>query len=176
MMAVLATTVFIGFVFSFSPWRLMGSHGLKLLGDSTGAMQYVRRQLRDGDVLIVTEPHTHAAYLETGKVDYDLSVPLLYDFVMRQDGKLIDRNGGAEVVGNLAELMEVCRRHDRIWVAVNREKLRNRGKNIRWEYPGARVDLFLRSNFQLVHQTYLWSVYLRDENNGFFSSFREDRL
>jgi 4-amino-4-deoxy-L-arabinose transferase-like glycosyltransferase len=175
-MAVVATVVFIGFVLSFSPWRLIGSHDLKLLGDSTGAMQYIRRQLRDGDVVMVTEPHTHAAFIETGQVDYDLSVPLLYDYAIRQDGKLIDRNGAAEVVSNLPELMNVCQRHERIWLAVNREKLRSRGKNIRWEYPGARVDLFLRSNFELVHQTYLWSVYLRDGQNGHYTPFRCDRL
>jgi len=168
--------VFVGIVLSWSPWRMIGSYNVKLLGDSTGAMQYIRQNLRDDDRIMVTEPHTHAAHLETGRVDYDLAVPLLYDFAMLHDGKLIDRNGGADVVGNLAQLMEVCRDNPRVWIAVNREKLRNRGKNLQWEYPGARVELFLRRNCELAYETYLWSVFLWDANRGWIVPFRDDQL
>jgi hypothetical protein len=171
-----AFVFFLACVGSLSPWRIAGSYDMKILGDSTGAMRFVGKNLRPGDRVMVTEPHTHAALIETGRVDYDLSVPLLYDFAVLKDGKLIDRNGGAEVIGDLQHLSQVIRRHDRVWIAVNREKLRNRGKNIRWEYPGARIDLFLRRNCELVYKTYLWSVFLWDANTGSFVPFREDRI
>ena len=161
-------------VLSWSPWRMINSYQTKILGDSTGAMQYVRSNLQTDDKVMVTEPHTHAAYLEVGRADYDLSIPLLYDFVLLQDGKLIDRNAGAEAVPSIHKLMKVFRSDDRVWVLVNREKLRTRGKNIRWEYPGARVELFLRKNCELKHRTYLWSVYLWDAGAGKLKLFRSD--
>ena len=123
---------------------------------------------------MATEPHSHAALLEIGQIDYDLSVPLSYDYVLLLNGKLIDRNGGAEAVSSLHQLMDVCKEQSRIWIVVNREKLRTRGKNIRWEYPGARVELFLRQNCELKHRTYLWSVYLWDASAGKLKLFRSD--
>ncbi len=174
--AVSAVVLVAAMILSFSPWRMIDSYNLKLLGDSTGAMQFIGRHLRQGDAIMVTEPHTHAALLEIGRVDYDLSVPLLYDFAMLQDGKLIDRNGGAEVIGNLASLKDVFQNQQRVWIAVNREKFRSRGVSIRWEYPAARVEQYLRRNCQLAHQSYLWSVYLWDAGQGRYAPFREDRL
>ena len=168
--------LFLACVCSMSPWRIAGSHHAKLLGDSTGALQFVSRHAQQGDQVMVTEPHTHAALIETGRVDFDLSVPLLYDFAVMKNGELIDRNGGAKVIGNLPKLTAALHQHDRVWIAVNREKLRNRGKNLRWEYPGARVDLFLRENCELVFKTYLWSVFLWDADSGRYSSFRQDQL
>ncbi len=168
--------LFIACVLSMSPWRIVGSHDVKLLGDSTGAMRFISLHARPDDQVMVTEPHTHAALIETGRVDYDLSVPLLYDFAVVKDGELVDRNGGARVIGNLQKLTKVFEKHDRVWIAVNREKLRNRGKNIRWEYPGARVDLFLRENCELAYTTYLWSVFLWDANSGQFTPFRQNQL
>ena len=53
---------------------------------------------------MATEPHPHAAYLEIGKVDYDLTAPVLYDFVVLKKGVLVDRNGGAEAVDSLNRL------------------------------------------------------------------------
>jgi hypothetical protein len=175
---VAATTAvcFTACVLVLSPWRIPASYDMKLLGDSTGALQFIRANLRPADRVMVTEPHTHAALLETGRVDYDLSVPLLYDYAMWKDSRLIDRNGGAEIVGELNQLAAALQEHDRVWIAVNHEKLRSRGKNLRWEYPGARVDLFLRRNCQLVYKTYLWSVYLWDAGHGSYIPFRMDQL
>ncbi len=168
----LAAAAFACVMFSWSLWRIPGSYESKLLGDSTGAFRFVRTQLQPGDQVAATEPHTHAALMEAGRVDYDLAVPLLYDFVMLKDGHLIDRNGGARSVSSLRQLMDVCRDNDRVWVVVNREKFRSRGKNIRWEYPSARVELFLRQNLELKHRTYLWSVFLWDASRGFRRPFR----
>ncbi len=42
-----------------------------------------------------TQPHPHAALFETGRCDYALAVPILYDYYMRREGELVDRNGGA---------------------------------------------------------------------------------
>ncbi len=172
----LAAAAFVCVLLSWSPWRIPGSYGEKILGDSTGAFRYVAANLREDDRVAATEPHPHAALLETGRADYDLAVPILYDFVFRRDGRLIDRNGSAEVIGKLGQLQEACARHERIWVVVNREKFRSRGKNLRWEYPGARVELFLRKNFDLKFRSYLWSVYLWDRNAGRYARFREEPL
>ncbi len=160
----------------FSPWRLPSSYDMKLLGDSTGALQFVRAHLRPEDRVMVTQPHTHAALVETGRADYDLAVPLLYDYAMLKEGRLIDRNAGAEVIGDLPHLAATLQEHDRVWIAVNHEKFRSRGQNVNWDYPGARVDQFLRRNCQLMHRTYLWSVYLWDGDRGRYVPFRADQL
>lgn len=160
-------------VASWSPWRIPSSYDESILGDSTRALAFVAENLRPGDRVAITEPHPHAALIETGRSDYDLSIPILYDFVLRRNGKLIDRNAGAQSIGKLGELQRAFAQHERIWIVVNREKMRSRGKNLRWEYPGARVELFLRTNSLLVFRSYLWSVYLWDSNAGKYSSFRE---
>ena len=91
---------------------------------------------------------------------------------MLHKGRLIDRNGGGEVIGSIDDLMAACLKHERLWVVINREKFRNRGKNLRWEYPGARLELFLRANFQIAHRTYLWTVFLWDRSRGQYVHFR----
>lgn len=171
----LASLLFATVVLSWSPWRIARSYDAKLVGDSTSAFRYVSSQLRPGDAVAATEPHPHAALLETGRVDYDLSVPLLHDFVYEKDGQLIDRNGGAQAIGNLSQLQAACAKHERLWVVVNREKLRSRGVNIRWEYPGARVEQFLRANLQVKYRSYLWTAYLWDANSGLYSTLRDPK-
>lgn len=170
---LLTCVIFSSIVISWSPWRLLGSYEVRILGDSTGCVRWVKSQMRPGDKLAITEPHTHAAYLESGKVDYDVAVPILYDFAVFQDGRLIDRNGGGEIVSNVDELMSVIERQDRVWVLINREKFRSRGKNLRWEYPGARFEMFLRKNCELKHRTYLWHAYLWDASRGHLVSFNK---
>jgi Dolichyl-phosphate-mannose-protein mannosyltransferase len=171
--AILCAPIFLGFLLAWSPWRILDSYDCKILNDSTGAFRFVRGQLRPGDAIAANEPHPHAAYLEVGRVDYDLTVPLLHDFVLLQEGRLIDRNAGAEVIASLDDLMEACRKHDRLWVVVNREKFRTRGKKLNWEYPAARIELFLRKNFQVAHRGYLWTVFLWDRSRGQYEGFRE---
>ena len=170
--AALCAPIFVAFFLGFSPWRIVDSYDCKILNDSTGAFRYVRANLRPDDAVAANEPHPHAAYLESGRVTYDLTVPLLQDFVMLHKGRLIDRNGGAEVISSIDDLMDACRRHERLWVVVNREKFRTRGKNPRWEYPGARLELYLRANFQVAHRTYLWTVFLWDRSRGQYTGFR----
>ncbi|MEZ5327910.1 MAG: glycosyltransferase family 39 protein [Verrucomicrobiales bacterium] len=162
-------------VLSFSPWRILPSYDLRILGDSSSATAYVRAHLRKNDAVAITEPHPHAALLETGRADYDIAIPILYDFVYRDmDGKLIDRNGGAESMGRLGTLQRAMAKHDRIWILINREKFRTRGRNLRWEYPGARFDLFVRQNCRLAYRAYLWDVYLWDRTEGKFANFRAE--
>ncbi len=163
---------FLTFFLSFSPWRIIDSYDAKILGDSTGALQYVQQRIKAGDKVAITEPHPHAAKVELGKVDYDLAIPLLYDYAYLKNGVLVDRNGGAEVLSGVNDLQKVIANNDRVWVLVNREKFRSRGKNIRWEYPGARAELFLRENLTIVHETYLWTVFLWDKESGAYRSFR----
>lgn len=166
----------IGFgILSYSPWRIPSSYHLRILGDSSGATSYVRAHLREGDAVAITEPHPHAALLETGRADYDIAVPILYDFVYRDaQGRLIDRNGGAESMGRLGTLQRAMAQHDRIWILLNREKFRTRGRNLRWEYPGARFDLFVRNNCRLTYRAYLWDVYLWDRATGKLDGFRAE--
>jgi hypothetical protein len=159
---------------SWSPWRLLPSYHLALIGDSTRALQFVAANRRQGDRLAVTEPYPHAALLETGSVDYDLGMPVLYDFVVRRDGLLIDRNGGAKVIGKTSELQRAFAETTRLWIVVDREKMRSRGTDLAWEYPGTRAELYLRKNARLVFRSYLWSVYLWDANAGHYLPFHED--
>jgi len=114
-------------VISWAPWRTAGTYEMKILGDSTGCVRWVNSQMRSGDKLAITEPHTHAAHMESGNVDYDIAVPLLYDFAVFQDGRLIDRNGGGEIVSSVDELISVIEKQDRVWVLINREKFRTVG-------------------------------------------------
>ena len=106
-------------------------------------------------------------------MDYDLAVPLLHDFVMLRKGRLIDRNGGAEVISSLDDLMDACRKHERLWVVVNREKFRTRGKNLALGVPCRTNRTLLAKNFQIAHRDYLWTVFLWDRSRGAFQLFRE---
>ncbi len=157
---------------SWSLWRIPSSYELRVLGDSTGAVRWVRSQKRPGDQIAITEPHTHCAFIEGDKCDYDLAIPLLYDFAVVRDGVLVDRNGSGEVISNLDQLIGVVSKGKRVWIILNREKFRTRGKNLRWEYPGARFEEFIRKNCELKHRTYLWSVYLWDPARGHYRPYR----
>ena len=160
---------------SWSPWRIASSYDEKILGAPITPLRYVAAMERPGDKVMITEPHPHAAKMEVGHADYDLVVPLLHDFTYRDShGVLRDRNGDAEVVNHLGRLQEVFTRGDRIWILLNREKFRSRGKNLRWEYPGAREELFVRRNCELVFRSHLWSLYLWDPAVGRYHGFRQE--
>jgi len=164
---------------SFSPWRILDSYDKKLLGDPISALGYVRENLRTDDKVMITEPHPHAAKIEVGRVDYDLVVPILYDFTYQDlttGGSLRDRNGNALVVNRLAQLQQIFKKEERVWIILNREKFRSRKKNIRWEYPGAREELFIRQNCALKYSAYLWDVYLWDRKDGKYKTFRSESV
>jgi hypothetical protein len=171
---VVAGLLFTAVLLSFSPWRLPGSYGTKLLGDASGAFAFIRAHRLPGDAVAATEPHPHGALLEVGRCDYDLAMPLLYDFVYLKDGTLRDRNASAQVIATVQQLASACARHERLWIAVNREKFRSRGDNLRWDYPSARAELFLRENCTIAHETYLWTVFLWDARQGRYASFQQD--
>ena len=160
-------------VCSWTPWRIFGSHDVSLEANPTQALRFVAENLRPGDQIVTMEPYPDAALLETGQSDYDLSIPILYDFAFRKRGKLVDRNTGAEIIGNLDELQRAFAQHDRLWIVCDREQLHTRGIDLQWMFPAARVRLYLRNNTRLVFRSYLWSVYLWDRNAGHYSSFRE---
>jgi hypothetical protein len=123
---------------------------------------------------MITEPHPHAAKMELGIADYDLVLPILYDFAYWDDGVLRDRNGDARVVNRLSQLQDIFATQERVWIVVNREKLRSRTRNLRWEYPGAREEHFIRTNCQLTYRSYLWHVYLWDWNTNRYNAFRSE--
>ena len=153
----------------------MGSYNEKLLGDPITPLRYVAAMERTGDKVMITEPYLQEAKMEVGHADYDLVVPLLHDFTYRDDhGVLRDRNGDAEVVNHLGRLQEIFAKRDRIWILLNREKFHSRGKNLRWEYPGAREELFVRRNCELVFRSQLWSLYFWDPAEGRYHSFRQE--
>ncbi len=167
-----------GVLLSFSVWRIPGAYQRKLLGDSSTSLAYVRQHLRPDDKVMITEPHPHAALVELGRVDYDLAVPILYDFTYQDvdsGGVVKDRNGNAIVVSRLSQIQRIFSHDERVWIILNREKFRSRKKNLRWEYPGAREELFIRQNCQLKFRSYLWHVYLWDRNQGRYSNFRKER-
>jgi Dolichyl-phosphate-mannose-protein mannosyltransferase len=160
-------------ILSWSPWRLFESYHQRIMGDSTGALRYVAENLRPGDRVAITEPHPHAALFETGQCDYALSIPILYDYVVRRQGELVDRNGGAHVIGNLENLQQAFAKNERLWIVFNRAQAGALGTEIPWQNPAARIQLYLRSNSRLVFRSYLWSVYLWDRNAGQYLPFRE---
>ncbi|MEM7474293.1 MAG: glycosyltransferase family 39 protein [Planctomycetota bacterium] len=167
--------IIVGFgVASFSPWRIPESYSIRILPDSSGAASYVRANIRPGDKIAITEPHPHCALLEAGRADYDICIPILYDFVYRseEDGRLVDRNGGAESMGRIGTLQRAMAQHDRIWILLNREKIKNVSRNFRWEYAGARFDYFVRQNCQVMYRAYSWDVYLWDRTRGVNQTFR----
>ncbi len=159
---------------SWSPWRIPGSYQEKILGDPISGLRYVKAHLREGDKVMITEPHPHAAKMEVGQADYDLAVPILYDFTYSDNGLLRDRNGDAEVINRVAGLQQVFAQDERVWILLNREKFRSRKRNLRWEYPSAREELYIRENCRLVYRSYLWHVYLWDRSNGKYNAFRKD--
>ncbi len=158
---------------SFSPWKIVGSYETKLMPDVDGAFAFVRQKIAAGDALAVAAPHTAAAMCELGRVDYDIELPLFQDFVYRKDGRLIDRNGGAQVIARVDDLQDAIAQHERVWVVLNRDiRFRSPGSRIAWQSPGARFDLFVRTNLELVHQTYLTDVFLWDQSKGRLQGFR----
>ncbi|MBD5780772.1 glycosyltransferase family 39 protein [Pelagicoccus sp. NFK12] len=171
---LISTIVFTAIFISWSPWRIPGSYDTKILGDASGAFQYIRTHMRPTDRVGATEPHPHGILLETGRADYDIAMPLLYDFVYLTEGQLRDRNADALVVSTVEQLQSEFAKHDRVWIAINREKFRSRGKNLRWEYPGARAELFLRQQCSIEYQSYLWTVFLWDANRANYKAFRQN--
>ncbi len=158
---------------SWSPWRIVSSYDFAIGADPMRALGFVAANLRPGDRIATSEPHPSAALMDTGRSDYDLSVPILHDFVLRKAGKLIDRSSASDVIGNLDELQEAIAKNDRLWIVCSREQMHARGETILWQYPGARIQLYLRNNCRLAFRSYLWSVYLWDRSAGHYSSFRE---
>lgn len=158
---------------SWSPWRIVPSYGESLQANPTSAIRFVRENLRAGDRIAITEVFPQAALIEAGRCDYDLATPIRYDYVYRKRGGLIDRNAGAQVIGNLDELERAFAKNDRLWIIFSRQQITDRVLPILWGYPGTRVELYLRDNAHLVFRSYLWSVYLWDRNAGEYRSFRE---
>jgi 4-amino-4-deoxy-L-arabinose transferase-like glycosyltransferase len=169
----LGTLLVVAVVASWSPWKTFGSYDTAIVSDSTSALSYVRRELREGDAVAATEPQPPAGILEVGRMDYDVSVPLLDDFVYRKNGRLVDRNTGAQVISTLEQLEDAITRHDRLWMVVDRMRFRSRGQDILWGYPAARIEAFLRENFELKHESFQYAVFLWDAHSGKYHSFRE---
>lgn len=170
---VLALGLMFFMLCTFSPWRIWGSHTISLEANPTQALRYIAQNLRPGDKVLAMEPHPDAALLETGRSDYDLSIPILYDFAYRRNGTLVDRNSGAKIVGNVNELQKAFATNNRLWIACSRQQFHARGYDIPWVFPAARVQLFLRDNSRLMFRSYQWSVYLWDRNAGHYSTFRQ---
>jgi hypothetical protein len=160
---------------TWSPWKIPGSYSTKILVDIDGALAFVRHNILPDDALAVEAPHTTAAIVEVGRVNYDIEIPLLYDFVYRKDGRLLDRNAGAEVMSSVDDLQKACERHQRLWVVLTRDiHFRSPGETITWNEPGGRFDLFVRTNCELKYQTYLADVYLWDFSKGRMQDFHQD--
>jgi hypothetical protein len=160
-------------VFSWSPWRILSSYDSTLYSDPVRALRYVASNLRAGDRVAISELYPQAALLETGRSDYDVAVPILYDFALRKKGTLVDRNAAAEVVGNFDELQRAFAKNQRLWIIVDRDKMQGHGSSIQWEFSAGRILLYLQNNAHLVFRSSLWSVYLWDQSAGQYSNFRE---
>lgn len=169
----LAAILMAGVLVTWSPWKIPGSYSTKILPDVDGALDFVRQNMLPRDALAVSAPYTHAAIVDVGRVNYDIEVPVLYDFVYRKNGRLVDRNAGAEVISRLDELQEAVARHERLWVVLTRVfHFRSPAETISWQEPGARFDLFVRTNCELKYQTYLADVFLWDCSKGRLKNFQ----
>jgi len=160
-------------VCSWSPWRILASYNSTLQADPVRALRYVANNLRAGDRVAISELYPQASLLELGHTDYDIAVPILYDFALRKKGKLVDRNAAAEVIGNLDELQRAFAKNQRLWIVFDRDQMHARGSGVRWEFPGGRIQLYLENNAHLMFRSSLWSVYLWDQDAGEYSTFRE---
>jgi hypothetical protein len=107
-------------------------------------------------------------------VDYELHIPMVYDFVLREDGRLVERGAGAGVIYSVQQFQKLCANHERVWIAIDREQYPFRGERIRFSHAGARMELFLRKNTEVMHRTHLWNVYLWDANRGLYRTFRQN--
>jgi hypothetical protein len=171
--AVLAGGWILVVVLSWSPWRIPPSYNESLQGDPVRALRFVSDNLRSGDRIAISECFPQAALLETGRCDYDLNIPIYYDFVYRKGSYLLDRNAGARTIGHVDELRRLFAQNERLWVAFCRQQIMLRDRDIQWKYPGARAESYLRENAQLVYRSYLWDVFLWDRRAGQYSPFRE---
>ncbi len=160
-------------VCSWSPWRVFNSYDSTLQADPVRSLRYVSNNLREGDKVAISELYPQTAFLELGHTDYDIAVPILYDFALRKKGKLVDRNAAAEVIGNLDELQRAFAENKRLWIVFDRDQMHARGSNVRWEFSGGRVWLYLQNNAHLMFRSSLWSVYLWDQDSGEYSNFRQ---
>ena len=158
---------------SWSPWRISKSYYTTLQGDDTRALRYVSQNLRPEDRIAICELYPQASLIEAGRVDYDLSVPILYDFAVRKKGILVDRNGAAKLLGNLSALQRAFAQNDRLWVIYDEDQMHAEGMDVLWGYAAGRVNLFLQNNARLVFRSHLWDVYLWDRNAGIYSTFKE---
>jgi Dolichyl-phosphate-mannose-protein mannosyltransferase len=160
-------------IFSWSPWRILTSYDSTLYSDPVRALRYVAGNLRVGDRVAISELYPQAALIETGRSDYDMAVPILYDFALRKKGRLVDRNAAAEVIGNFDELQRAFSKNQRLWIIVDRDKMQGHGSSIQWNFSAGRILLYLQNNAHLVFRSSLWSVYLWDQSAGHYSTFRE---
>jgi hypothetical protein len=165
---VVAVLGFGTILLSWSIWKIPGSYASTLTDDSEAAFSYVGAHLREGDRVMASEPYAVGALLESGKVDYELFLPVYDDHVYRKAGHLVDRITSATVVTSVEELEDAVSRTDRLWVVWNNEKAMSRGADVPWRVPGARVELFLRQNLEVKFRSYLWTVFLWDVHRGKF--------
>jgi hypothetical protein len=158
-------------VLSCSPWLLLGSYDQHIPSDSTGALRFVAENRRPEDRLAIAEPAPNAAAVEKEPADYGISIPIYYDYFVRRHGALVDRNGGAQLIGSLDGLQKAFAKNQRLWILVSRKKMT--GTKVSWGSPSSRLHLYLHENAHLVFRSYAWSVYLWDRNAGHYSSFSE---
>jgi hypothetical protein len=168
-----ATTILV-VVASWSPWSTCRSYDDIVTSDIDGAVAFVRRELRTGDAVAAQEPHTPMAAIGLGRADYDFIVPMVDGYLYRRNGKIVDRNVGADVISTLEGLEDAIATHDRLWVIVDRYRMPSRGQDVEWEFPAARVEAFLRENFQLRCRTFFFSVFLWDASAGHYRGFRQN--
>jgi hypothetical protein len=159
-------------VLSWSPWRILGSYDQRIPSDSTGALRFVAENRRPADRLAIAEPVPNGAAVEKQPADYGISIPVYYDYFVRRRGTLVDRNGGAQLIGSLDDLQQAVAKNERLWILVSRKKMQ--GTDISWGFPSSRFRLYIHQNARLLFRSYAWSVYLWDRNAGHYSSFSEN--
>jgi hypothetical protein len=146
------------FIMSVQPLRLLKSFNTRVNQNNTSAMEYVKKRLQPGDIIVTGMPQ-HAA-LTIGQSDYYLVGRKNFDEVYRkQDGTLIDRWGGGEYLTNTDKLRAVFENNNRVWIIIDYHK----GQRMQRE-----MKQFIENNAENVYHPFSSMVYLWDQDRGVF--------
>ena len=81
------------------------------------AMHFVRKEWREGDVILMALPSTSAVYLD--RCDYYATQRDYEQYLVEKDGVLVDRWVGAPLLNTTPELERVLKESSRVWFVID---------------------------------------------------------
>jgi hypothetical protein len=131
-----------------------------------GPTDYLRQQVREGDVVIATFPHTQNFLVATAEadaanrwqVDYWLESTLLIQATIGDSRAMpLDRRSGTAMIYDLDQLRYLFANHDRVWYCTMRF-----GQS---RINDTAVSKFMRENMDVVYEDFGTAIMLRDKNH-----------